>query len=65
MQQVIINKIYREKWLISRLFQVHCLRIPPIDMTEDLISLLLKANSRLAVLESVATRIPNSIHVCP
>lgn len=32
---------------------------PPIDMTEDLISLLIKANSRLAVLESVATRIPN------
>ena len=32
---------------------------PPIDITEDLISLLIKANSRLAVLESVATRIPN------
>lgn len=32
---------------------------PPIDMTEDLISLLIKANSRLAILESVATRIPN------
>lgn len=32
---------------------------PPIEMTEDLISLLIKANSQIAVLESAATRIPN------
>lgn len=32
---------------------------PPIELTEDIISLLVKANSQLAVLESVATRIPN------
>ena len=32
---------------------------PPIEMTEDIISLLIKANSQLAVLESVATHIPN------
>lgn len=32
---------------------------PPIELTEDMISLLVKANSHLAVLESVATRIPN------
>lgn len=32
---------------------------PPIDLTEDIVSLLVKANSQLAVLESVATRIPN------
>ena len=32
---------------------------PPIELTEDIVSLLVKANSRLAVLESVATRIPN------
>lgn len=33
--------------------------IPPIELTEDIIGLLIKANSQLAVLESVATRIPN------
>lgn len=32
---------------------------PPIEMTEDMLDLLIKANSQLAVLESVATRIPN------
>lgn len=32
---------------------------PPIELSEDIISLLVKANSQLAVLESVATRIPN------
>lgn len=32
---------------------------PPIEMTKDIISLLIKANSQLAVLESVATHIPN------
>lgn len=32
---------------------------PPIKLTEDIIALLVKANSQLAVLESVATRIPN------
>ena len=32
---------------------------PPIELSEDIVSLLIKANSRLAVLESVATRIPN------
>lgn len=32
---------------------------PPIELTEDIIVLLVKANSQLAVLESVATRIPN------
>ncbi len=30
---------------------------PPIDMSDELIALLIKANSQLAVLESVATRI--------
>lgn len=33
--------------------------VPYIDMSEELISLVIKANSRLAVLESVATHIPN------
>lgn len=33
--------------------------VPPIELSEDIVSLLVKANSRLAVLESVATRIPN------
>ncbi len=33
--------------------------IPPIELTEDIIGLLIKANSRLAVLESIAIRIPN------
>lgn len=32
---------------------------PPIELTEDMIALLVKANSQLAVLEHVATRIPN------
>jgi Fic family protein len=32
---------------------------PPIEMTEDMLNLLVRANSQLAVLESVATRIPN------
>ncbi len=32
---------------------------PPIDLSDELIALLIKANSQLAVLESVATRIPN------
>ena len=33
--------------------------MPPIEMTEDMLDLLIKANSQLAVLESMATRIPN------
>jgi Fic family protein len=32
---------------------------PPIELTEDMVRLLIKANSSLAVLERVATRIPN------
>lgn len=32
---------------------------PPIEMSEEMIRLLVKANSELAVLENVATRIPN------
>lgn len=32
---------------------------PPIEMTEDMINLLIRANAQLAVLESVATHIPN------
>ncbi len=32
---------------------------PSIELTEDMINLLIKANSQLAVLESIATRIPN------
>lgn len=32
---------------------------PSIELTEDMINLLIKANSQLAVLESLATRIPN------
>ena len=32
---------------------------PPIELPEDIIALLVEANSQLAVLESVATRIPN------
>ena len=32
---------------------------PPIEITEDMLDLLIKANSQLAVLESAATRIPN------
>lgn len=33
--------------------------IPPIEMSDEMVSLLVKANSRLAVLEGIATRIPN------
>ena len=32
---------------------------PPVELTEDIVALLVKANSQLAVLESVAARIPN------
>ena len=32
---------------------------PPIELTEDVVGLLVKANSRLAVLENIAARIPN------
>ena len=32
---------------------------PSIELTEDMINLLIKASSQLAVLESIATRIPN------
>ena len=32
---------------------------PSIEMTEDMLNLLIRANSQLAVLEDVATRIPN------
>jgi Fic family protein len=32
---------------------------PPIEMTEDMQNILIRANSQLAVLESVATHIPN------
>ena len=31
---------------------------PPVELTEDTVALLVKANSQLAVLESVAARIP-------
>jgi len=33
--------------------------VPSIELTEDIVGLLVKANSQIAVLESVATRIPN------
>lgn len=33
--------------------------VPPIELSEDIVSLLVKANSQLAVLESIAARIPN------
>ena len=33
--------------------------MPSIEMTEGMLDLLIKANSQLAVLESMATRIPN------
>ncbi len=33
--------------------------MPPIEMTDDMLEPLIKANSQLAVLESIATRIPN------
>lgn len=32
---------------------------PPIEISEDILEQLIKANSQLAILESVATRIPN------
>ncbi len=32
---------------------------PPIEISDDILELLVKANSRLAVLESIAVRIPN------
>lgn len=33
--------------------------VPPIELSEDIVGLLVKANSQLAVLESIAVRIPN------
>lgn len=33
--------------------------IPSVELTEEMLGLLIKANSKLAVLESIATRIPN------
>ena len=33
--------------------------VPPIELSEDIVGLLVKANSQLAVLESIAARIPN------
>ena len=33
---------------------------PPVELTEDTVALLVKANSQLAVLESAAARIPNA-----
>lgn len=33
--------------------------VPPIELTEDIVNLLVKANTQLAVLESIASRIPN------
>ncbi len=33
--------------------------VPPIELSEDMVRLLIKANAQLAVLERVATRIPN------
>lgn len=41
------------------MFLLPCRRTPPLEMTEDILELLIKANSQLAILESVATRIPN------
>ena len=32
--------------------------VPPIELSEDIVGLLVKANSQLAVLESIAARIP-------
>lgn len=32
---------------------------PPIELTEEIVGLLVKANAKLAVLDSMATRIPN------
>ena len=33
--------------------------VPPIELSEDIVGLLVKANSQLAVLQSIAARIPN------
>ena len=33
--------------------------VPPIELSEDIVDLLVKANSQLAVLQSIAARIPN------
>ena len=33
--------------------------VPPIELSEDIVGLLVKANSQLAVLESIVARIPN------
>lgn len=33
--------------------------VPPIELTEDIVNLLVKANTQLAVLESIASRMPN------
>ena len=33
--------------------------VPPIELSEDIVGLLVKENSQLAVLESIAARIPN------
>ena len=33
--------------------------VPPIELSEDIVGFLVKANSQLAVLESIAARIPN------
>ncbi|MBD5477623.1 MAG: Fic family protein [Lachnospiraceae bacterium] len=33
--------------------------VPPIELTEDIVAILIKAHSQIAVLESIATRIPN------
>ena len=55
--QVIINQTYRAKWHTSLSNPLP--PAPPIELTEDIIALLVKANSQLAVLENVATRIPN------
>lgn len=32
--------------------------VPPIELTEDIVNLLVKANTQLAILESIASRIP-------
>ena len=34
-------------------------QIPSVELTEEMLGLLIKANSKLAALESIATRIPN------
>ena len=39
--------------------------VPPIELSEDIVGLLVKANSQLAVLESIAARIPNvELFIC-